>query len=140
MRNLTVIGASQIFQSSGPCSLLELYHQRPSKQYSAYNAWNLDNNGNLNNNNKYNDLTVVPLAELSEKAEVKGGYIVSLADLYDAFYVCRKNKRSTLSEMNFELRMEENVIRLRKEIADSLFSRFGNQISFGINYSKMIIN
>lgn len=130
MRNLTVIGASQIFQSSGPCSLLELYHQRPSKQYSAYNAWNLDNNGNLNNNNKYNDLTVVPLAELSEKAEeVKGGYIVPLADLYDAFYVCRKNKRSTLSEMNFELRMEENVIRLWKEINDRSY-KIGKSISF----------
>ena len=120
MRKMSIIGASQIFQSSGLHSLLELYHQRPCKQYSKNNAWNLNTNSNLNNNNKYNSNRVVPCAELVETSEKR--YAVPLGDIYDAYYECIVNKGRTANAMYFTLNLEKNIRDLWRSINDTFIS------------------
>ncbi|MFT4849949.1 MAG: RNA-directed DNA polymerase [Sediminicola sp.] len=41
---------------------------------------------------------------------------IPLADLFKAYYSCRKNKRNTINALAFELNLEENLIALKTEI------------------------
>ena len=43
-------------------------------------------------------------------------HIIPLADLFRAYYSCRKNKRNTINALAFELNLEENLIALKTEI------------------------
>lgn len=131
MRKMSIIGASQIFQSSGLHSLLELYHQQPCKQYSKNNAWNLNTNSNLNNNNKYNSNRVVPCAELVETSEKR--YAVPLGDIYDAYYECIVNKGRTANAMYFTLNLEKNIRDLWRSINDRTYT-IGRSIAFIVTY------
>ncbi|MFI3242415.1 MAG: RNA-directed DNA polymerase [Alphaproteobacteria bacterium] len=43
---------------------------------------------------------------------------VSLTEVFDAYYACRKNKRNKPSAVEFELNLEDNLIQLWQEIND----------------------
>ena len=42
--------------------------------------------------------------------------IFSFPDIYRAYLSCRKNKRSTINALKFEIEAEENILRLEKEL------------------------
>ena len=42
-------------------------------------------------------------------------HIIPLADLFKAYYSCRKNKRNTINALVFELNLEEELIQLKEE-------------------------
>jgi hypothetical protein len=39
-----------------------------------------------------------------------------LYDLFQAYYDARKNKRNTLNQLDFEFKLEENLIKLYEEL------------------------
>lgn len=79
---------------------------------SSNNAWIYNGtNGNLNNNNKNNSNSVRPITEFINNVNM-----VSIEDVFNAYYACRKNKRTTESALDFEVDYEENCIKLWKEI------------------------
>ncbi len=52
-----------------------------------------------------------------------------LEDVFRAYYAARKNKRNTLNQLNFELNLESNLIRLYEELRDKTY-RTGKAITF----------
>lgn len=128
MSGRLVRGENHHFNLGAPCSLLELYHKWLATQYSADNCFNVNNDGNINANNKYNELTVVPFAELDRMMK-EGGYIVPLGSVWDAYYDCIKDKRTTMNAMLFSANVERNVKALWREINSGSY-QIGRSISF----------
>lgn len=54
-----------------------------------------------------------------------------LADLFSAYYDARRNKRNTANQLKFELRMEENLLRLYRELSERTY-RVGRSVAFVI--------
>jgi retron-type reverse transcriptase len=52
-----------------------------------------------------------------------------MEDIYQAYLDARKNKRNTINQLKFELRLEENLLRLHKEIAQRTY-RVGRSVAF----------
>lgn len=44
-----------------------------------------------------------------------------LQDLFQAYYDCRKNKRKTINQLQFELNYESNLIELYDDIIDDKY-------------------
>lgn len=47
--------------------------------------------------------------------------MISIEDVFQAYYICRKNKRSTESAIEFEVNYEENCIDIWREINDRIY-------------------
>lgn len=52
-----------------------------------------------------------------------------LADIFNAYYDARRNKRNTRSQLRFEMRLEENLVALYREIAERRY-RVGRSMCF----------
>ena len=83
---------------------------RQKPQYSASNSWNANNNGQLNNNNKRNGNRVCAVSDYQV-------YCKFVENMFAAYYVCRKNKRSSYSEIEYE----KDGVRNTLELADEVF-------------------
>jgi retron-type reverse transcriptase len=84
---------------------------------------------------KYKNRTMTQLTIDFEPQPVSGNEIpeqtatVALADLFRAYYDCRKNKRNTMNALAFELNYEENLIQLWKDINENKYT-VGRSIAF----------
>lgn len=65
----------------------------------------------MNNNNKTYAFTVRAVSEFCKIIDM-----FKLEDIYEAYYDCRKNKRSTASCIEFEVNFESNCIKLWQEL------------------------
>lgn len=101
-------------------------------QYNAANAWNW-NGSRYNNNTKSNtNNSGVALSELDRFA---GDNYISIEELYDAYFACRKNKRGTINAIQFEVNYEENLYNLWYDINSGKYE-IGRSICFIVRYPK----
>jgi hypothetical protein len=56
-----------------------------------------------------------------------------LVDLFQAYYEARKNKRNTISQLTFELQLEENLLRLYQDLIDGSY-QVGRSVHFIQNH------
>lgn len=90
------------------------------------NSWYYNANGNMNNNNKNNSNTVRAVSEFHQEG------LISLEDVFEAYYDCRKNKRNTANALLFEIDYERKLIQLWRDINTRTYST-SRSISFIIN-------
>lgn len=83
--------------------------KRTGSQYSAANAWNANNNGQLNNNNKRNGNRVVAVSDFQM-------YNLFVENMFAAYYECRRNKRRTHSETQYEMDGIRNTLQLAEDV------------------------
>ena len=62
-------------------------------------------------------------------------YNFTLADLFKAYFDCRKNKRCKITALKFELNLEENLLKLYKEIKSGQY-KIGKSICFVVTRPK----
>lgn len=92
-----------------------------STQYNANNGVML-NNGGFNNNNKNNNYNLLPVLECYHERGTGVMEYGTLLDLvYEAYYVCRKNKRRKHSAVFFEWNYERELGILARELADKTY-------------------
>ena len=58
--------------------------------------------------------------------------IIPLEDLFKAYYSCRKNKRSTINALAFELNLEEELIQLKEELESGRYA-ISSSIAFVVD-------
>ena len=91
-------------------SHLELSHNEGHMtQYSAANSWNVNNNGNVNNNNKRNGNRVCAVSDYQM-------YQLFVENIFAAYYECRRNKRKTRSETEYEADGVRNTLQLADDV------------------------
>ena len=97
-------------------SHLELCHYKAIKsQYSAQNAWNVNfNNSNVNNNTKSNTHSVRAFSDCQLLND--DTFQCFFEDMLVAYYECRKRKRSSGSEIEYEMRGVSNTLYLALDI------------------------
>ena len=98
-------------------SHLELCHYEAIKaQYSsATNAWNVNfSNANVNNNNRSNSNRVRAFSDCQLFND--DGFIDFFADMLVAYYECRKKKRSSRSEIIYEMEGITNTFHLALDV------------------------
>lgn len=82
-------------------------------QYNSNNSWLYNgNNGNVNNNNKYNNNGGRSLVYDVNEYKDLPGFRELLNEMYDAFYECRRTKRSKSSTLEFEYKLSTELISL----------------------------
>jgi len=69
------------------------------------------NNGNANNNNKDNNNYVWPVRSDNDSLR-----LFSFENIYKQYLKCRKNKRSTVNALKFEMNCEENLLDLKQAL------------------------
>lgn len=111
-----------------------------STENNANNAWRQNfSDGNQNNNNKTNSNYVRCVRSLLKSKRGVGAIIVvptprikkmiTLQDIFEAYYQCRKNKRNTINALEFEIDYEQKLIELHREIISGNY-RIGKSIAF----------
>ena len=104
------------------------YWSSSTNANNTNNAWNVNmNNGNVNNNNKTNNNYVWPVrsgewcppTSASAPPSLGASGVVSklFKGLHASYLNCRKNKRSTINALAFEINSEENLYTLAEELA-----------------------
>lgn len=96
-------------------------------QNNATNAYYGSGTSLTNNNNKNNNYAVVPFAmyEMTRERLIE--------DLVEAYYDCRKNKKSKIDCVKFELRLEDNIVKLAEEIFERRYEVSPSK-AFIVNY------
>ena len=61
--------------------------------------------------------------------------IISLEDVFNSYYECRKNKRNTVNAIKFEIDYENNLIELWRELNECRYE-IGRSIAFVTKYPK----
>ena len=87
---------------------------------NSNNAWNLNfnsSNFNRNNNNRYNGQSVRPVRALASAAADDAPHRL-LEDLYRAYLAARRHKRGKWYQVEFEMRQEHELVRLRDELLE----------------------
>jgi len=110
-----------------------------SSENSATNAWNQNwnssNPGNQNgNNNKTNGYYV--RAVRRKKTTDQCQCDVTVSELFQAYFDCRKTKRNTCNALDFEQRMERNLMDLYYDLHEGSY-RPGTSICFVVDYPKI---
>lgn len=96
----------------------------------ASNAWNVNfSNGNVNNNNKNNTNYVRCVHFLNAKN------ILENKSIYNAYVDCRRRKRGTANEQEFERKIASNLVTLTKELQSGKYSP-GKSICFVVRNPK----
>lgn len=54
---------------------------------------------------------------------------ISLQEVFEAYYECRRHKRRSLNALNFEVDLEDNLVRLWREINNGTY-RIGRSVTF----------
>ena len=62
-------------------------------------------------------------------------YIISLEDIFEAYFECRKNKRRTVNALRFEIDYEPLCVQLWKDINEGTYS-IGKSIAFIVTRPK----
>ena len=101
----------------------------PNSTTNGYNLnFNSSNVNPSNNNNRANGFPVRCLRELvlTEKLRVSRHpfhmqQTTLLEDLFAAYYSARKNKRSTSSQLKFELNLEDNLMSLYEDLVNRTY-------------------
>ena len=120
-----------------------------STENSYNNAWKQRfSDGNQNNNNKNNNNLVrcarrytrsVHINGLIEKPShlIQPRFLepVTLEEVFEAYYSCRKNKRNTKEQLKFEVNMHENLIALYEQIADRSYQPLPSRV-FVVTHPK----
>lgn len=78
-------------------------------QYSSTNSWNANNNGNVNNNNRRNSNRVCAVSDYQS-------YKLFVENIFAAYYICRRNKRTSVSEVNYEIDGIRRTLELAEEV------------------------
>lgn len=104
------------------------------RQWRSYagNAWNW-NSTNWNNNNKTNTFYGVAVCELREMQDER---LITIEELYEAYFDCRKNKRKSWNALAFELDYETNLRTLLEEINDGTYT-IGRSLAFVVTRPKL---
>lgn len=92
-----------------------------TRQYVKYqnNAANAYNCGrSAGNNNKSNSNPVLPFYEFPKDCTRE---YVTIQELYDAYYDCRKHKRNKKSALKFEMEYEKELVRLHNELNGGIY-------------------
>jgi len=114
------------------------YNYWSASEYSTTNAWNQNwnssNPGNQNNNNKTNANYV--RAVRREKTMENMQCDVTVSELFQAYFDCRKTKRNTFNALAFEERMERNMMDLYYELHSGKYQP-GQSICFVVEYPKV---
>ena len=86
-------------------------------QNSATNAWNLNlSDGNMNTNYKFNQNRVRPVSALIKKTYSYKIKMIDFETILEAYFDCRKRKRSTVGATEFELNYVHNLVELMNEV------------------------
>ncbi len=86
-----------------------------SSENNNNNAYNINfSNGNDNNNNKNNNNAVRAVLAFSQFDLFHQP--IPLSEFFQAYFDCRKKKRSTCSAVKFEIDYEKNIIELADEV------------------------
>ena len=108
-----------------------------ASEYSATNAWNQNwnssNPGNQNNNNKANAIYV---RAVRRKKTMQAQCDVTVSELFQAYFDCRKTKRNTFNALAFEERLERNLMDLYYELHAGAYQP-GQSICFVVEYPKV---
>lgn len=103
-----------------------------STENSATNAWKQNfNNGNQNNNNKNNNNRVRAVRRWNQVMQCD----LTVSELFQAYYDCRKNKRNSWNALAFEERLEKNLMDLYYELVSGEYQP-GRSIMFVITRPK----
>lgn len=109
-----------------------------ASEYSATNSWNQNwntgNPGNQNNNNKSNAnyVRAVRRGRTMESAQCD----VTVSELFQAYFDCRKTKRNTCNALAFEQSLERNLMDLYYELHAGNYQP-GCSICFVVEYPKV---
>ncbi len=99
-----------------------------SSENNNNNAYNINfSNGNVNNNNKNNTNAV--RAVLAFEQYDLFHQPIPLSEFFQAYFDCRKKKRSTCSAIMFEIDYEKNIIELANEVNSGRYMP-GSSIAF----------
>ena len=108
-----------------------------ASEYSTTNAWNQNwnssNTGNQNNNNKTN-ANYVRAVRRENTMEMQCD--VTVSELFQAYFDCRKTKRNTFNALAFEERLERNLMDLYYELHAGVYQP-GQSICFVVEYPKV---
>jgi RNA-directed DNA polymerase len=114
------------------------YWSSTTNANNTSNAWNANfNNGNVNNNDKTNTNYIRPVRggqRHSKRAEMND--IFSFANLYRCYLDCRRKKRDTINALKFEIRAEDNLLRLESELKTKTY-RPSRSILFAARKPKL---
>ena len=119
-------------------SITGSYNYWSASEYSTTNSWNQNwnsgNPGNQNNNNKTNAnyVRAVRRGRTMEAAQCD----VTVSELFQAYFDCRKTKRNTCNALAFEQRLERNLMDLYYELHDGSYKP-GRSICFVVEYPKV---
>lgn len=108
-------------------------------QNSANNAWKLNwNNGNVNNNNKDNNNYVRAVCEFCILTILKRNIVgkITLEEVFEAYFECRRNKRNTYNALNFEVDYMQNCVDLYRKLTDGTYC-IGKSIAFIVTRPKL---
>ena len=61
---------------------------------------------------------------------------LTLSELFQAYYDCRKNKRNTHNALQFELNLESNIYNLYHDLINDEYE-IGKSIVFAVSYPKI---
>lgn len=87
-------------------------------QQSANNAWRYTRSAS--NNNKNNSNAVLPFYEFPHDCTREH---VTIQEVYDAYYDCRKHKRNKKSAIDFEIGFETELIKLHRELNNGTYRK-----------------
>ena len=79
------------------------------------------NNGNVNYNNKNNNNCVRAVSEF-RMITMNAVYNISLDELFEAYWTCRRKKSRSRAASLFEADYEHNLIELREEINAGIYA------------------
>lgn len=103
-----------------------------SSEYSETNAWKQNfNNGNQNNNNKNNSNYVRAVRGYGQALQTD----LTISELFQAYYDCRKSKRNTWNALLFEENLERNLMDLYYELVSREYAP-GRSIMFVVTRPK----
>lgn len=98
---------------------------------SSANAWNVNfNNANVNNNNRTNAYYVRPFAE--SRVLCLDDRRVPFSSFVEAYYHCRRNKRSRHSALLFEMGWSHKLYSLWRDVVTGRYE-IGRSICFVVN-------
>lgn len=111
------------------CNALTANNYWSSTEIDASNAWRQNfNTGNQNSNNKTNNNYVRAVRKLR-------GAMFSLDEIFQAYFDCRSNKRNTHTAVQFEQRLERNLMQLYRDLNEGSY-RIGRSVCFVVTHPK----
>ena len=113
------------------------YNYWSCSEYSTTNAWNQNwNSGNPGNQNNNNKTAAYYVRAVRREIIMEKQCDVTVEELFQAYFDCRKTKRNTFNALEFEERLERNLMDLYYELHSGEY-RPGRSICFVVEYPKV---